>query len=118
MPTNNQDLREMVYHTDARVTAMEGQMSNIAANQAKDSQKLDNLISVLSQPKTVNYAAWVGVCLTVVAMLIGGSFGMVSYMKLTQTPIEKEMERMWETIEDQEDISREHDIALAEGKCL
>ena len=87
VPKTTNDLREMVYHTDARVTAMEGQMSNIATNQAKDSQKLDNLINVLNQPRNVNYAAWVGVGLTAVALLIGGTIGMVNYMQLTQDPL-------------------------------
>jgi hypothetical protein len=66
---------------------MEGQMSNIAANQAKDSQKLDNLVNALNQPRNVNYAAWVGVGLTAVALLIGGTIGMVNYMSLTQDPL-------------------------------
>lgn len=86
-PKTNNDLREMVYHTDARVTAMEGQMSNIATNQAKDSQKLDNLVNALNQPRNVNYAAWVGVGLTAVALLIGGTIGMVNYITLTQDPL-------------------------------
>ena len=89
VPKTNNDLREMVYHTDARVTAMEGQMHNIAANQTKDSQKLDNLVNVLNQPRNVNYAAWVGVGLTAVALLIGGTIGMVNYMQLTQDPLAK-----------------------------
>ena len=87
VPKTNNDLREMVYHTDARVTAMEGQMHNIAANQTKDSQKLDNLVNVLNQPRNVNYAAWVGVGLTAVALLVGGTIGMVNYMQLTQDPL-------------------------------
>ena len=83
----NNDLREMVYHTDARVTAMEGQISNIATNQNKDSQKLDNLVNAINRPRNVNYAAWVGVGLTTVALLIGGTVGVVNYMRLTQDPL-------------------------------
>lgn len=106
MPKTNNDLREMVYHTDARVTAMESQMSNIAANQAKDSQKLDNLISVLNQPKNVNYAAWVGVGLTTVALLIGGTIGMVNYMRLTQDPLEKIVDGNTTDIDDLHEFQR------------
>jgi len=106
VPKTNNDLREMVYHTDARVTAMESQMSNIAANQAKDSQKLDNLISVLNQPKNVNYAAWVGVGLTTVALLIGGTIGMVNYMRLTQDPLEKIVDGNTTDIDDLHEFQR------------
>jgi len=106
VPKTNTDLREMVYHTDARVTAMEGQMSNIAANQAKDSQKLDNLISALNQPRHVNYAAWVGVGLTAVALLIGGTIGMVNYMSLTQDPLEKIVDGNTTDIDDLHEFQR------------
>ena len=87
MPKNQQDLREMVYHTDARVTAMEGQLASVASSQSRTESKLDQLINSLHQPKNVNYAAWVGVCLSLIAMLVGGTLTFTNYVKLTQDPI-------------------------------
>ena len=86
VPKNTQDLREMVYHTDARVTAMEGQITTIGHNQLRSEQKLDQLISSINTPKQVNYAAWVGVGLTTLAMVLAGAFGLGSYISLVNEP--------------------------------
>lgn len=86
MPQSQQDLREMVYHTDARVTAMEGQISTIGQNQLRSEQKIDNLITYLNQPKHINWAAWVGVGLTAIIMMVGGLFGVAQYVALVNEP--------------------------------
>lgn len=99
VPKTNDDLKEMVYHTDARVTAMEGQISNLAVSQQRSEGKLDQLITTMSQPRTINWAAWVGVGLTSVAMLIAGSFGIVSYTTLASAPLEQDVAQNREATE-------------------
>ena len=86
MPKTQQDLREMVYHTDARVTAMEGQITTIGNNQLRSEQKIDQLINVINSPRQVNWAAWAGVCLTIIIMIVGGLFGVAQYVALVNEP--------------------------------
>lgn len=92
VPANQQELREMVYHTDARVTAMEGSLSSLAANQQRTESKIDQVITTLTQPKNVNWAAWVGICISVLVTLVAGTIGFTQYISLTQEPIKKEVE--------------------------
>lgn len=91
VPKTQTDLREMVYHTDARVTAMEGQVNTLVLSHNRTEGKIDQLISNLNQPKHVNWAAWVGVALTFMAMSIGGLYGISQYITLTQAPIIEEV---------------------------
>ena len=86
MPTSEKDLREMVYHTDSRVTALEGAVGTIGTNQLRSEQKLDQLINSINAPKQINYAAWVGVGLTTLAMVLAGAFGLGSYIGLVNEP--------------------------------
>ena len=87
VPKTQTDLREMVYHTDARVTAMEGQLNTVAQGQHRTESKLDQLIHHLNQPPNINWAAWVGVGISILVMVVGGTIGFTNYIHLTQTPI-------------------------------
>lgn len=86
VPKTGQDLREMVYHVDARVTAMESTISAVQMGQQRTEQKLDHLIATLNAPTNVNWAAWVGVGLTALTLVFGGLFGTAQYISLVNEP--------------------------------
>jgi hypothetical protein len=87
VPKSANDLREMVYHTDARVTAMEGKINYVADGQDKLAMEVRSFISTQTQPRNTNYAAWVGVFLSGVVMLIGGTLGLTRVFTLAQEPL-------------------------------
>lgn len=91
VPKTSGDLKEMVYHTDARVTAMEGRLGTIDSNQQRQEAKLDTLIHHLNQPRNVNWAGWGGLGLGVLLALFGAAKFMVEYTSLTDVPIQKDI---------------------------
>jgi hypothetical protein len=107
VPKTQSDLREMVYHTDARVTAMEGQLSAVATGQQRTESKLDHLIQTLSQPEHVNWAAWVGVGVSVIVLLVGGTIGFTNYIALTQDPMLNEISYIIEKLGELREFQRE-----------
>lgn len=93
VPTNDQDLREMVYHTDARVTALDGKLNYVVNSSDQLAVEVRGFIAQQSKPKDVNYAAWTGVFLTLIALLIGGTIGFSNYVTLTQAPLKELTEK-------------------------
>ena len=140
----SQDLREMVYHTDARVTAMESQLTGLG-------HSMDRIEANLMNKPPFNAAPWVGIGLTIIMGITGMGFTALNYISLTQEPLEDvvrtlaskqaliedfrtqshfeigttkaeqkyhqlEIEKLWAHIHKQEDIDREHDQELAAAK--
>lgn len=87
VPKSPQDLREMVYHTDARVTAMEGQLAGIASQLNRTDSKMDQVINAINQPKDVNWLGIGSLGLSLIVSLFGGAAFVVRYTGLTQEPI-------------------------------
>ena len=81
-PQTKGDLWEKVYHTDARVSAMESELSNVAAVTARIEHHL------LNKPP-VNFAAWVGIGITILSLAVAGLFGISQYIQLTLQPIQQ-----------------------------
>ena len=67
MPKSNADLREMVYHTDARVTAMEGQLSDMGNAMNRIEQHL------LNKPPTFNLGNIMALLGFAATVMIGGA---------------------------------------------
>lgn len=87
VPKTQQDLREMVYHTDARVTAMEGQLTSISHSLSRTAQKLDTVISAINAPKDVNWIGLGALALSFLVALAGGAKFMTEYVALTMAPV-------------------------------
>lgn len=91
VPKTQQDLREMVYHTDARVTAMEGQLTSISHSLSRTDQKLGQVISAISAPKDVNWVGLGALALSFIVALAGGAKFMTEYVVLTLDPVQQEL---------------------------
>lgn len=78
--TSASSLERMVYHTDARVTAMEGQLSTMGGS-------INRIEHALLNKQPPNLAAWVGIVITIFLAGIGGLYGIAQYISLTQSPI-------------------------------
>ena len=76
----NIDIWEKVYHTDARVSAMETELGNVTAGVVRIEAHL------LNKPE-INVTAWIGVVLTGLGLMVGMLFGMVNYVDIKQQPI-------------------------------
>ncbi len=87
----NRDIQEMVYHTDARVTAMEGRIGGM-------DQKLDTLISSITTPKEQHMAAWVMAGLMFLGMIIAGALGLGQYISLVNEPAHQDIEHLSEKL--------------------
>lgn len=74
------ELVRKVYHTDARVTAMEGEIRQLAGGVSR----IENML--LNKPAP-NILGWIGAGLVVVSMLAAGLFGIAQYIDLTQQDI-------------------------------
>lgn len=78
------DIWEKVYHTDARVTAMEGQLSDVSSSVGRIEQHL------LNKPP-VNIVGWIGVFLTLVTFFGGTVLGLTNYIELVLEPVRVEL---------------------------
>lgn len=78
------DLQSKVHHTDARVTAIEREVGSLG-------DQLTRIEHYLIDKPPVNYAAWVGVILTVILMFSGSLFAISEYVDLQLTPIRDEL---------------------------
>lgn len=87
VPKSETDLREMVYHTDARVTAMEGQLDSIAHSLSRTDTKIDQVIHAINAPKDINWVGIGALCISMIVAMFGGARGMVEYVTITQAPI-------------------------------
>ena len=77
--TNNNEIWEKVYHTDARVTAMESQLSDL-------NNSMGRIESLLLNRQTSPMSI-VGIMLTALTFLGGLLFGMSQFTHLTLLPI-------------------------------
>jgi len=117
--TDNKDetsLRQLVYHTDARVTAMEGSLSSLTDGQLRQEQKIDHLISNLNKPKDINWAGWAGLVLVVVLGAIGFTQRTQEFVALTLQPVNEEIAQNYVTVKEiQEDIIEFHkEVGIAQ----
>lgn len=87
------ELIRKVYHTDARVTAMEGQLSSITAGMGRIEAKM------MEQPET-NYLSWF---LAIAAVM----FGVAQYVELVNDPIRALMAQRNEPIVDFREFKQE-----------
>lgn len=76
---DNAEILEKVYHTDARVSAMESQMADM-------SHSMGRIESLLLNRQT-NPLSIVGIMLTALTLLGGLLFGMAQIMHLTMAPV-------------------------------
>ena len=95
-----QEIWEKVYHTDARVTAMEGQLTDL-------SHGVNRIEAHLLNKPPVNVAAWVAVVLTFVAMVVGLVWGMTNYIELTLGPTRIAMSNVIREVADLEAFQHE-----------
>jgi hypothetical protein len=78
-----EDLREKVYHTDARVTAMESQITDM-------NQSMGRIENLLLNRQT-NPIALVGITLSALTLLAGMMFGIAQFTQLALRPIEEDV---------------------------
>lgn len=81
-----QHLISMVYHTDGRVNAIEQQVGVITTALARIEQHLMN------KPPT-NWAAWIGVFMTLTFGLVAGVYATGEYVNLQLLPVREEVSR-------------------------
>lgn len=74
------ELVRKVYHTDARVTAMEGEIRQLSGG-------VSRIESMLLNKPAPNILGWVGAGLVVISMISAGLFAIAQYIDLTQQDI-------------------------------
>ena len=79
------DLRDMVYHTDARVTAMEGQLTGLG-------QAMNRIEAHMMNKPPFNAAPWISIGLVILFAGIGGMFTGMKYIQLTQEPLRADIQ--------------------------
>lgn len=84
---DDQSLRSLVYHTDARVTAMEGQLASLGSGQLRQEQKIDQLIATISRPKDVNWSGWAAFGLAVMIGLFAANNAITKDTELRMEPM-------------------------------
>ena len=75
-----QELERRTYHIDGEVSGLKTQIGSIL-------QSLSRIEQAFHNKPPVNWAAWVGVGITFMAMLVGGVFALAQYVQLTQSPL-------------------------------
>jgi hypothetical protein len=86
--SNHSELLERIHHTDSRVTAMETKVDSMAGGISRIES------AVLNKPP-VNFAAWVGIALSIITISGGGFLLMTGYVDLTLEPL-------WDDVRDAE----------------
>jgi hypothetical protein len=86
--SKHNDLATMVYHTDARVTAMEGQLTGLG-------QSMSRIEAHMMDKPPFNAAPWIGIGLTILFAGIGGMFTGMKYIQLTQEPLRVDIQELW-----------------------
>lgn len=89
---DEQSLRSLVYHTDARVTAMEGQLASLGSGQLRQEQKMDQLIASIGKPKEVNWSGWAAFALAVMIGLFAANNSITSDTTLRLAPITSDID--------------------------
>lgn len=84
LPKDDKQIWEKVLHTDARVTAMEGQLNDLSEGVARIEAYL------LNRPAP-NYLGWAAACLTGFSMLVGALWMVIQYVNLTQEPLRSDI---------------------------
>lgn len=87
------DIWEKVYHTDARVTAMEGQLSDVSGAVSRIEQHL------LNKPEP-NVTAWIGIAFGVLTFIVGLLWVVVQYVHLNNEPIQETMAARGEVLQE------------------
>jgi hypothetical protein len=82
--TTESELIQKVYHTDARVTAMEGEMRVL-------SQGVSRIETMLLNKPGPNYLGWLGAGISIFTLCVGGVFGVAQYVELTLSPIRQDI---------------------------
>lgn len=87
MTEKNNDIWEKVYHTDARVTAMEGQLQELSNSMARIEGHLIN------KPEQ-SFSTYAGLFLSILTILGGLIWGMTNYIDLTLHPVRNNIENL------------------------
>lgn len=97
---NEQSLRQMVYHTDARVTAMEGSLSALSDSQSRQEQKIDQLVATLNTPDPINWSGWAAVGLALLIGVFGASSWVQDNLMLTLSPVVAEVSQNYDRVKE------------------
>ena len=84
-------LSEMVYHTDARVTAMEQQLMGLG-------NALSRIEAHMMNKPPMPVAPWVAIGLTVLALAVGSLYGILEVVELSMVPVREEIRDNTSTI--------------------
>lgn len=94
------DILQKVYHTDARVTAMEGEIRSISGGLVR----IENML--LNKPEP-NVLGWLGAGFTFVGFVAALLFGVASYVDLTLSPIRGDVKARAEVVAEHHEFRRE-----------
>jgi hypothetical protein len=100
MDDNEASLRQLVYHSDARITAMEGAIGALSDGQLRQEQKMDQLIATISAPKNVNWSGWAAIGLALIVGLFGASTWVQDNLMTTLQPVVTEVNQNYDRVRD------------------